>query len=309
MERLKAATARVREFWEASLIGRVVKRYGAQNASIFSKGLAYSLLFAFFTGVWSAFSVLGVVFSRNSDFRNNFLSVLDSFVPGIASGSTSVLSAESLSGISTTFTITGLVTLGMFWWQITSWMGSLRSAVQTVIDEEAEKVSDSVTEITNPVRARLIDTAAVAMVAVLFILTTVAGGTSGGLVSSVLRFFGVLNDSLFIGFIIGLAGFVAAFILNMALLLVLFRLVCQVKRTKAVVAVSLLGAFALSVIQLLGGRLLSGASSNPLLAPFAAIIAVLIWFNIIAQVLMYCSALLGELIPRDGGESEAPHRL
>jgi membrane protein len=33
-----------------------------------------------------------------------------------------------------------------------------------------------------------------------------------------------------------------------------------------------------------------------LLAPFAAIIGVLLWFNLIAQVLMYAAALLGELL-------------
>jgi membrane protein len=57
---------------------------------------------------------------------------------------------------------------------------------------------------------------------------------------------------------------------------------------------AVIGSVALSMIQLLGARLIAGASSNPLLAPFAAIIGVLLWFNIIAQVLMYCAAFLGE---------------
>ena len=50
----------------------------------------------------------------------------------------------------------------------------------------------------------------------------------------------------------------------------------------------------MSVMQLLGARLLTGASRNPLLAPFAALIGALVWFNLVAQVIMLCAALIAE---------------
>ena len=38
----------------------------------------------------------------------------------------------------------------------------------------------------------------------------------------------------------------------------------------------------------------TGASRNPMLAPFAALIGVLIWFNLVAQVILLCAALIAE---------------
>lgn len=95
------------------------------------------------------------------------------------------------------------------------------------------------------------------------------------------------------------------FVLNVLLLLILLRVVSQVGERRPVLITSLVGALALSVIQMLGARLITGASSNPLLAPFAAIIGVLLWFNLIAQVLMYAAALLGELLQPGHGKSDA----
>ena len=54
------------------------------------------------------------------------------------------------------------------------------------------------------------------------------------------------------------------------------------------------GVITVSAMQLLGARLLAGASRNPMLAPFAALIGVLIWFNLVAQVILLCAALIAE---------------
>lgn len=302
-------TARVRSAWESSRIGALLRRYGDRNGSLFAGGLAYGLLFAFFAGVWASFSVLGVVFAHNDRFRSAFLSVLSSVVPTVTSGSNAVVSEASLGNISTTFTVTGVITVIAFWWQITNWLGSLRSAIRTILGGQGErgsgvegKAAIAVVEPRrNPLRARLVDTGVVLLVAVLFILTTVAGVVSGGVVNVLMQAFGI-DSSWLTGVVTGLSGIAVAVVANMALLIVLFRVVCQVRWWRGVLVTSVCGAVALSVIQLLGGRLLTGASSNPLLAPFAAIIAVLIWFNIVARVLMYCAALLGEMSEKKGRE-------
>ena len=49
---------------------------------------------------------------------------------------------------------------------------------------------------------------------------------------------------------------------------------------------ALLGAFALGVLKLLGTALLGGANNNPLLAGFVVIIGLLIWFNLVCQVIL-----------------------
>ncbi|TPX03106.1 YihY/virulence factor BrkB family protein, partial [Schumannella luteola] len=49
---------------------------------------------------------------------------------------------------------------------------------------------------------------------------------------------------------------------------------------------ALLGAAALGVLKVLGTALLGGATNNPLLAGFAVIIGLLIWFTLICQVIL-----------------------
>src|SRR5690606_9809992 len=49
---------------------------------------------------------------------------------------------------------------------------------------------------------------------------------------------------------------------------------------------SVLGAVALGILKVLGGALLGGAGRNPLLASFAIIIGLLIWFNLVCATIL-----------------------
>ena len=53
---------------------------------------------------------------------------------------------------------------------------------------------------------------------------------------------------------------------------------------------SLLGSAALSVLQLLGGLVITGAGSNPLLATFAVFIALLLWFRLTGIVILVAAS-------------------
>ncbi len=53
---------------------------------------------------------------------------------------------------------------------------------------------------------------------------------------------------------------------------------------------ALLGAAALGILKVLGASLLGGATKNPLLASFAVIIGLLIWFNLVCQVILIAAS-------------------
>lgn len=219
------------------------------------------------------------------------LAMLRTVIPSV---SDSLFSASMLSGISHTLTWTGLVTLAVFWWTVTGWMNSLRNAVTTMFDDCTQEL--------NVVKARLRDTVAAIMVAVLFILSTAAGVVSGGLMRLVLRALGIADDSLPGALLLESTGFATGVLLNFALFMLLLRVVAHIRAGKFTLVGAALGALAVAVMQLLGARLLTGASRNPMLAPFAAIIGVLIWFNLVAQVIMICAAFIAEC--RRGGRGE-----
>jgi membrane protein len=54
----------------------------------------------------------------------------------------------------------------------------------------------------------------------------------------------------------------------------------------------MLGGLGLVVLQQLSGLFVRGAASNPLLASFAALIALLLWLNLSAQVILIASSYI-----------------
>lgn len=113
-----------------------------------------------------------------------------------------------------------------------------------------------------------------------------------------------VSDSLPGALLLESTGFATGVLLNFALFMLLLRVVAHIRAGKFTLVGAALGALAVAVMQLLGARLLTGASRNPMLAPFAAIIGVLIWFNLVAQVIMICAAFIAEC-RRGGGESRS----
>lgn len=271
------------ERWKRSLPGAVLARYSSRHGGLLANGLAYGLLFAFFAGLWTVLSVAGLVVAGNADIQRALLESLEGLVPGIAR---TVGESGALSRISGTLTWTGAVTLVSFLWSVIGWMDSLRAGAQTMFDDSVDQ--------TDAVKAKLRDALAVVAVVVLLMLSTTAGAVSGGVVRVVLRATGVPEGSPATSALVDVAGFLVGFLFNALLLLILLRVVAHIRRGRATMEGAMLGALAFSLLQLLGARLLGGAASNPLLAPFAAIIGVLLWFNLMAQVMLYCSAFIAE---------------
>jgi membrane protein len=52
----------------------------------------------------------------------------------------------------------------------------------------------------------------------------------------------------------------------------------------------LLGALGIGALKVVGGALLGGAGTNPLLASFAVIVGLLIWFNLLCQVMLLAAS-------------------
>ena len=117
---------------------------------------------------------------------------------------------------------------------------------------------------------------------------------SGGIVRRLLQWGGIPSSSLPGIVLLEMTGFGTGVALNFALFMLLLRVVAHIKAGRFTLIGASSGSLTVSVMQLLGARLLTGASRNPLLAPFAALIGALVWFNLVAQVIMLCAALIAE---------------
>ena len=81
------------------------------------------------------------------------------------------------------------------------------------------------------------------------------------------------------------SGLLVVLLLDAVVLGVFYRVVSGIRIPWRLLSQGvLLAGLALGVLQVLGTTLLSGATRNPLLASFAVIIGLLIWFNLLCQV-------------------------
>jgi membrane protein len=289
MKQFKRLIHRAITWWNGSLPGRTLARFTGMNGALTASGMAYSLLFAFFAAVWALFSLLSLVASGNEQLLHTVASALGQAVPGLTSGpGGGVVSVSALRSASVGLSWSGLVSLVVLWWTVTGWLGTARLGVLDMFDHPR----------TPPtlIRARLRDTGAAALVGVLFVVSAVGMVASAGAVRTVLGWLGLPSDGFWVGVGVEGSGLLGTLVVDVLLLVVLFRLVARVPAPRRTVWIAAgLGGVGVAVLQVLGSRLMGGATSNPLLAPFAAVVGILIWFNLVSQVVVLASALLGEL--------------
>lgn len=294
MDDFGAWIGRVATWVMNSLPGRIITRYTQRRGGTLAGGLAFGLVFAFFAAIWTVFSIIGLIFTNNTDYMQRLLEALEKFVPALS------IDESTLASFSPALTWTGIVTFVLLLWKVIAWMGSWRSSARAMLDvEEGNKDVNP-----NPVLTILGDTVAVISLIVLFLASSVAGVVSGGIARRIMAWLNKAGVPMIGSGLIDFFGFAVGYVLNVALLIVLFRFVAKIKGHRTLIIIScLVCGMVISLMQLLGSRLLGGASSNPLLAPFAAFIGIMIWFNLVAQVLMIFAAIIGELVsPKETDE-------
>ncbi|MBW3094903.1 YihY/virulence factor BrkB family protein [Bifidobacterium sp. 64T4] len=274
-------------FWNNTFPGRIISRYGRRNGGTLANGMAYNLLFAFFSGIWTVFAVVALFFTKNIALLDWLVSSLEHAIPGLS------ITDSMVSGVSFTMTWTGVLTFCIFVWKVLCCLDAWRNAAWTMMDDPKPFF--------DPFQIRLWDGVAFILVALLFIVSSIAGVVSGGIVRRIvnlLQRFNMLrgtNTAITNSVLLDLSAFTIGLVLNVLLIALMFCFVARIRcDRRLIVFVCLIGGLSISVLQLLGSRLLGGATSNPLLAPFSMFIGVLIWFSFIAQILMYCAAFIGE---------------
>lgn len=258
---------------------RVFLHYAESRGPILSAGLAFNAIFAVFAALWVAFSVAGLFVTSNPDVQKALYALLDSSIPGLidtGDGNGAIdpadLESASILGWTGAIALIGLVFTAL------GWLAACRDAVRLLFDLPGEKL--------NPVLLKLKDVglglafgAAILISAALLVFSTQAVG-------SLLDAWNVPDPiaSLIEGRALGL---LLMFGLDAVTLAALYRLLSglSIPRKRLWVG-ALIGAAALGILKVLGSALLGGATNNPLLASFAVIIGLLIWFNLMCQVIL-----------------------
>lgn len=278
---------------------RVLLNYSDNNGPLLAAGLSFHAIFAAFAALWVGFSVGGLLLEAQPALRDAVFQFINRAVPGLVGTGAGdgainrkvLLEARVLSW-------TGAVALVGLLVTTLGWLASTRVAIRTIFHLARPRA--------NLFIIRLKDVG-------------LALGFGGAvLISAALTLVGTQTLGLFRAYlsssIAGIAGRVLGlgvmFLFDAAVLASLFRVLAGIRIPRGrLIGGVVIGAAGLAVLKVLGSRLLIGAGRNPLLASFAVIIGLMIWFNLISQVVLIAASWIAVGARDDGvavGEERRP---
>ena len=255
---------------------RVWLHYAERRGPMLSDSVTYRALFSVFAGVLLGFSFAALWLSDNPEAWRSLVSAVDAAIPGLVGedGLVDVSDIEAPAGL----TVTGIIALIGLLAAAIGAIGSLRVALRTLADKVHDDVFFVWVLLRNLLLAIAIGGGFVLSAGATFIGTSFVGG--------VLDWLG-LSQSWFAELATRTVSILVVFVLDMALVAVAFRTLSGVRpRARSLWTGAFLGAVGLIVLQQLSSLFVRGAGANPLLASFAALIALLIWLNLSAQVIL-----------------------
>ncbi|MWV50630.1 YihY/virulence factor BrkB family protein [Rathayibacter sp. VKM Ac-2803] len=258
---------------------RVFLHYSETGGPLFASGLAFQALFAVFASLFVFFAVFGFWVRANPVIRESLLDLLTRSVPGlIGEGKGSLVSVDTLLD-SSILGWTGAIAAAGLLVTALNFLGSLRQAVRILFALPGPT--------TLFILLKLKDAGLALVFGAVLIVSAALSVFSTSLVDIAYDFLGIGSDST-LGRVTGsVVGLLIMLALDTATLAGSFRILSGIPIPwKNLWVGSLMGGVALGALKILGTQLLGGASRNPLLASVAVLIGLLIWFNLVCQVVL-----------------------
>ena len=273
---------------------RVLLHFSDSRGFLLAAGLSYHSIFAVFAGVWVGFATFGLILRQHPALSDAFFGLVSRAVPGLLSSATTtgaidprdLLEIQALSWTGAIAAV-GLVLTAL------GWLSSCRDAIRALFSLPAAKGNFLLLKLKDLGLAIGFGAALLVSSALLVLSTRALGFTLSRL--------GIDEHSPIATVLGGGIGLLLMFVLDTAVLATLYRILSDLQiPLRRLLAGALIGAIGLGVLKLLGGALLGGASHNPLLASFAVIVGLLIWFNLVCQVILLAASWIAVGMADDG---------
>ncbi len=275
---------------------RVMLHYIELRGPILGSGLAYSAIFAVFAGLWIGFALAGIVISGNIGLREALLEFVDANVPGLIGGDeggSGAVDPEALLDAAI-FGWTGVAASVVLLVTAINWLASARDAVRILLGLPPIEA--------NFVLLKLGDLGlAIAFGGVLLVsaMLSVVGTQATGFVLE-----GVgIDDESAVGTVLGrFVSLAVMFVLDALVLAGVYRVLSHVRvPVRRLRTGVLLAAAALGVLKVAASASLIGVGgTNPLLSSFAVILGLLVFLNLVCQVILLGAAWVAVGV-RDSG--------
>lgn len=263
---------------------RVFQHYASAGGPLMASGLANQGLFATFAGLWVGFSVIGLVIAGDPALRESLVDTIAQALPGLieSGGSDGAIDPDDLlsAGI---LNWTGAIALVGLLFTAIGFLASAREAVRRIFAVAPDS--------TNFLLLKLKDLGLAVGFGAALLVSTVLSTVSTSALAWFLAVTGIGAEST-VGTIGGrIVGLLVVLVIDTAVLAALYRVLAGIPiPRRRLWGGALIGGIGLGALKLLGGLLLGGASNNPLIASFAIIAGLLIFLNLVCQVILVSAA-------------------
>lgn len=262
---------------------RAYLRYQEHHGAMLADSVTYRALFSVFAGVFLGFAVAGIWLAGNPDAMDALVAALDTAIPGLVGGDGLIDPDDLVQPIS--LSIAGAIALvGLIGTAIGA-IGSLRTALRTIADRPDPQTFFLWLLLRDLLLAIGFGAALAAAAAVTVFSTSALG--------ALFELLGLPTRSELYGGAVRAVSILVTFAIDTAVVALMFRALSGVRAgARSLWTGAILGGIGLTVLQVLSGLFVGGASSNPLLASFGSIVALLIWFNFSSQVILIAGAYI-----------------
>ncbi|WP_308800072.1 YihY/virulence factor BrkB family protein [Agromyces silvae] len=257
--------------------------YQERHGAMLADSVTYRTLFSVFAGVFLGFAVAGLWLAGNRDAMDALVQTVDNAIPGLI-GENALIDPDDLVQ-PLTFSIAGVIAIVGLVGAAIGAVGSLSTAYR----ELAGLPNDETFFVWVLLRNLAI---AIGFGALLGVAAAVTfAGTSA--LGTVFDWLGIAERSTLADVGTRTVTVLVTFAIDTVAVAGLFRLLSGVKPSaRALWVGAIIGGIGLTVLQVLSGLFIGGASNNPLLASVGSIVALLIWFNFSAQVILISGAYI-----------------
>lgn len=249
-----------------------------------SGGMSYQALFAVFAGLLVGFSVFGIVLRGRPELLTTIVEQINVFVPGLlGEDKGSAVQVQNLletRGLDWATLIAGVSLV----WVAINWFTGTRRSIRIIFGLEVK-------EYRNALLLKVRDLALAVAFFLVIVISAALVVASSNLTDMLFSWLGVSPNNWFFGTLGTVVRYGAMYLFDVLVLVAIHRYLAEVRISWwSLITGSMLGAAGLFGIKLLGTALLGGATTNPLLAPFAIFVGLLLWFNFICRALLLTSS-------------------
>ncbi|HET8879869.1 MAG TPA: YihY/virulence factor BrkB family protein [Arthrobacter sp.] len=261
---------------------RAFQHYNLQRGPLLSAGIGFRMFFSITGLLATGFSLAGLILNGQPALLEQIIKSVAAAAPGLlkVNGGQGLVDPHQLlnpANLGWTAIIAAIVTV----FTALGWISGVRDGVRGMMQLGPRGIM--------PVLQILRDAGTLLLLGVALVVSAGASlvfGTAAGWVAGLLHL-----DPLLAGPLTTSVTIVVPLLLAWGTALIMFRMAAGLKLSRrALLEGTILAAVGTTVLQVFSTQLLASAGRNPILAPFAIIIGLLIWFNLVSQVYLISAA-------------------